>query len=153
VGVYFIYKKNKANAAAKKAAAAAGAAAAGTTNTNTNNNNNTNTTNGGQLGNTTTDFNSGTFLYKPNNAEDLTTTEKSTILKKGSTGKLVKILQRFLNYIEPQTPILVDGDFGDDTEEKLISAKNKTTINLGFLPIISYDPNNFIGYNLFGWRT
>jgi hypothetical protein len=153
VGVYFIYKKNKANAAAKKAAAAAAAAAAGTTNTNTNNNNNTNTTNGGNLGNTTTDFNSGTFLYKPNNAEDLTTTEKSTILKKGSTGKLVKILQRYLNYKEPANALTVDGNFGDLTENKLIDVLFYTNRPLGALPIISYDPNNFIGYNLFGWRT
>jgi hypothetical protein len=150
VGVYFIYKKNKANAAAKKAAAAATAAATGTgTSNGTGTGTGTTTPNTAGVENTT----AGNTNIAPSNAIDLTTAEKSTILKKGSTGTLVKILQTFLNFQEPENPLTVDGNFGELTEKKLIIYDNYISRSLGALKITKYNPSNFIGYTIFNTRA
>ena len=111
VGVYFIYKKNKANAAAKKAAAAATAAAPGAgpgAATGTPNPAGVVTTGTGQ------------------NWKILTAQEQAQILQKGSRGDLVKVLQVYLNDRAGMfgTRLLVDGDFGGQTETALARELN-----------------------------
>lgn len=144
-GVYLAYKKGLfKKEAGKKDATGTGSTATGSTETGS-----TATPNPAGVENTT----AGNTNVAPSNSIDLTTAEKSTILKKGSSGTLVKILQTFLNFQEPQNPLTVDGNFGELTEKKLIDYENYISRSLGALKISKYNPNNFIGYTIFNTRA
>jgi hypothetical protein len=74
----------------------------------------------------------------------LSESEKNTILQKGSSGDLVKVLQRVLNEKETLgfvAPLQIDGVFGMNTEEKLNRIKGKTIITLKEFNVISYTPD------------
>ena len=74
----------------------------------------------------------------------LSDNDKNTILKKGSSGNLVKVLQRVLNEKETLgfvAPLQIDGVFGMNTEEKLNRIKGKTIITLKEFNVISYTPD------------
>lgn len=80
----------------------------------------------------------------------LSESEKNTILQKGSSGDLVKVLQRVLNEKETLgfvAPLQIDGVFGIKTEEKLNRIKDKTIIALKEFNVISYTPDFTPGYS------
>jgi predicted xylose isomerase-like sugar epimerase len=80
----------------------------------------------------------------------LSESEKNTILQKGSSGNLVKVLQRVLNEKETLgfvAPLQIDGVFGMNTEEKLNRIKGKTIITLKEFNVISYTPDFTPGYS------
>lgn len=152
-GVYLAYKKGLfKKEAGKKDATATGSTGTGSSATGSTETGSSATGSSGTGSSGTTGSNVNTNIA-PSNAIELTTAEKGTILKKGSSGTLVKILQTFLNFKEPANPLTIDGNFGELTEKKLIEVQNYTTRSLGALLITKYNPNNFIGYTLFNTRA
>ena len=74
----------------------------------------------------------------------LSDNDKNIILKKGSSGDLVKVLQIILNEKETLgfvAPLEIDGIFGTNTEDKLNRIKGKTTVQLKEFNVLSYTPD------------
>jgi hypothetical protein len=66
-------------------------------------------------------------------AKGKTEADKERILKKGSSGVEVSILQSELNKVYYSPPIKVDGKFGEETEARLMMLYKVNTVNLASL--------------------